>query len=459
MVERVTEGLAEFLASTEFEDLPAEVVEHAKRCMVDFLGVCLGGSTMKRSRIIASFVNDLGGAQEATVIGYPFKVPCPSAGLANGAVGHAIQMDDTDWASIAHLGTVAIPAALAVAEKQKASGRDLLAAVVLGYEGAIRVGAAVHPSHNRRGFSPNGTIGVFAGAIAAGKILGLDGLRMADAIGSSAMQSSGLEEFGFDGSMSSILNTGHAAQAGIISALLAERGFTGSRGILEGRSGFCRAYADKCDLSSIVAGFGERYRILDVWFKRYPTCAYANASLDAILDLVAAHDIDEADVREVLIKTHSVVEKTLNNPCPPNVTAAMLSLPYNAAVAILERQVTPREFTEETLADERVRAMMAKVKIKAADEELAFAVGPGRGSIVEIRCQDGTTHEARVKAPRGDTANPFTQEEFLGKFRALTSPVLDPSQSDEILRAVDNLESIEDVTGLTSLLSLPAGSG
>ncbi len=459
MVARVTEGLAEFLAGIQFEDLPAEVTEHTKRCIVDFLGVCLGGSTMKRSRLIANFVNELGGAQEATVIGYPFKVPSPSAGLANGAVGHAMQMDDTDWASIAHLGTVAIPAALAVAEKRGASGRDLLLAIVLGYEGAIRVGAAMHPSHNRRGFSPNGTIGVFAGAIAAGKILALDAMRMADAIGSAAMQSSGLEEFGFDGSMSSILNTGHAAQAGIISALLAERGFTGSRGILEGRSGFCRAYADECDLSSIVAGLGERYRILDVWFKRYPTCAYANTSLDAILDLVAAHGIDPADISEVLIKTHSVVEKTLNNPCPANVTAAMLSLPYNAAVAILERQVTPREFTEEKLADQRVRAMMAKVKIQAADDELAFAAGPGRGSIVEIRRHDGTTRAARVKEPRGDTANPFSREEFLGKFRALTSPVLDPSQSNDILGVVDNLASIEDIRRLTSLLSLPAGSG
>lgn len=452
-MQRVTEILAQFLAETDFGDLPAEAISHAKRCMLDFLGVSIAGSIMEDSKILANFVRDLGGAQEATVIGYPFKVPCPSAGLVNGAMGHALQMDDTEWASIAHLGTVVIPAALAVGEKEGADGKELLTAIVLGYEGAIRIGAAVNPSHNSRGFSPNGTIGVFGAAIAAAKILHLGKDRMTDTIGSAAMQSSGLEEFCYDGSMSSILNTGHAAQAGIMSALLAQRGFTGSPAILEGRSGFCRAYSDRYEVSNIIAGLGNRYPIVDVWFKRYPTCAYANAALDVILDLIARHDIGEGDVKEVRIKTYAVVEKTINNPEPPNVLAAMLSLPYSAAVAIVEKKVTPREFTEEKLRDQKVSAVMRKVRLVVADEELnEFAVGRGRGAIVEIICQDGSRYEGRVKAPKGDTANPFTEEELLRKFETLASPMLDTAEINHIAKVVKSLEQFNDISNLTDLL-------
>ncbi|HUW08535.1 MAG TPA: MmgE/PrpD family protein [Anaerolineae bacterium] len=453
-MERVTEDLAAFLAEAQFGDLSEEAIWHAKRCLLDFLGASIGGSSMKRSRILANFVRDIGGAQEATVIGYPFRVPCPSAGLANGAMGHALQMDDTDWASIAHIGTEVIPAALAVAEKVGADGKELLSSVVLGYEGAMRIGAAVHPSHNSRGFSPNGTIGVFGAAIAAGKILGLGKHQMADAIGSAGMQSSGLEEFSYDGSMGSVLNTGHATQAGVISALLAQRGFTGSRTIIEGKSGFCRAYSDSWELAGIVAGLGDRYRITDIWFKRYPTCAYANAALDVILDLVVGHDVQQGDVEELCIKTYDVVEQALNNPEPSNATAAMLSLPYNAAVAVVRRQVTPREFTEECLLDGMVRATMKKVKIVVADEELnRLAEGRGRAAIVRIVCHDGTEYEGSIKSPKGDTLNPFTDEELFGKFEALTSPILDGERIDSIATMVRNLEEVETVRDLTRLLS------
>ena len=234
-----TIALAEFLSRSNYGDFPNEVVQHAKRIFLDFIGVSLSGSRMDNSRIITEVVKEWGGLPEATIIGYPFKLPAPSAGLVNGAIGHAVQMDDTEWITVAHLGTEVIPAALAVAERRgEVNGEALIKAIVLGFEGAIRIGASINPSHHLRGFSPNGTLGVFGAAIAAGSILNLDPYQMADAIGSAAMQSSGLEEFCYDGSMSAILNTGHATQAGIIAALLAERGFTGSRTILEGKSGF-----------------------------------------------------------------------------------------------------------------------------------------------------------------------------------------------------------------------------
>ena len=192
-MENVTRKLAEFIAETNFKDLPSEAIAQAKRCILDLTGVSLLGSTLKHSRILARFVRDLRGGGHSSIIGYPFKTSPPYAGLVNGAIGHALQMDDGEKNSEAHIGTEVIPAALAIAEPEGAGGKDLLVATVLGYEAAIRIGAAVNPSHHNRGFSPNGPIGVFGAAVAAGKILGLNEDQMADAIGSAAMQASGLE--------------------------------------------------------------------------------------------------------------------------------------------------------------------------------------------------------------------------------------------------------------------------
>jgi len=364
-----------------------------------------------------------------------------------------MQMDDMEWATIGHVGTTIIPAALALAEKQGADGKELVTAIVLGYEGAIRIGEAINPSHHRRGFSPNGTLGVFGAAIAAAKILHLDQGQMADAIGSAAVQASGLEEFCLDGSMSSILITGHATQAGIISALLARRGFTGSRAILEGRKGFCRAYSDDYTIAAITRQLGQEYRILGVWFKRYPTCAYANPSLDVILELVDRHGIEASDVKEVRIKTYAVVEELIDNPDPSNTTAAMLSLPYCAAAALVDKQVTPRQFTEERLADKNIRDVMKKVRLIVADEELLqFAPVEGLGASVGIICHDGRRYEGRVHAPKGETRNPFTEEELLKKFETLASSVVGADKVNDIAKTLKRLEDIDDVGELASLL-------
>jgi len=451
-----TIALAEFISQFKYKDIPSEVVEHTKRVVLDFMGVSLSGSRMENSRIITDMVKEWGGVPESTVIGFPFKLPAPSAGLLNGAIGHAIQMDDTEWITVAHLGTEVIPAALAVAEKSgEVNGKTLITAIVLGFEGAIRIGAAINPSHHLRGFSPNGTLGVFGAAIAAGSILNLDPLQMADAIGSAAMQSSGLEEFCYDGSMSAILNTGHATQAGIISALLAERGFTGSRTILEGKSGFCRAYSDDFDFSKITEGFGENFAIMDVWFKRYPTCAYCNSALDIVLDLKNSNNLSPDEINSIKVKTFSMVENTVNNPDPDNGTAAMLSMPYTVAMAIHQGKVTQEEFKDDWLSNPQVRNIMRKVDVLIADEELTqMGLEFDRGAVVQIITNDGVLLEGSAKAAKGDPVYPLTDEELKTKYHILASQVLREEVVDEIAAIVWEVEHLNHVDELTTLLCI-----
>jgi 2-methylcitrate dehydratase PrpD len=170
--------------------------------------------------------------------------------------------------------------------------------------------------------------------------------------------------------------------------------------------------------------------------------------------LVQRHNITADDVKEVRIKTYAVVENTINNPHPSNTTAAMLSLPYCAAVALLDRQVTPQQFTEERVKDRRIPDVMGKVRLVVADEELSH-FGPviGLGAIVEVICQDGRRYEGRVRAPKGDTRNPFTEEELVSKFRSLTSGVIDSDQADEIVLRVQDLEHMDSVGELPLAVS------
>lgn len=456
MAEGATRILAEFLAELSFADLPDHVVEHTKRIVLDFAGVAIAGSTLENSRLLAATVREWGGPPEATVIAFPFKLPAPAAGLLNGAIGHAIQMDDTEWSTVAHLGTEVIPASLALTEKVgNRSGKDFITAVVAGYEGAIRIGMAVNPSHHQRGFSPNGTLGVFGAAIGAGKVLNLSADQMADAIGSAAMQSSGLEEFCYDGSMSAILNTGHATHAGVVSAILAQRGFTGSRTILEGKSGFCRAYSDDCDLSRITTNLGERFGILDVWFKSYPTCAYCNSALDVVMDLRRNHGISAEEVEQVIVKTFPTVEATVNNPAPENFTAAMLSMPYSVAMALREGRVTPREFEGERWTDDEVRGLMRRVSVVVAEEELLRAgLALDRGAMVKIICRDGKQYEGRASAPKGDPMFPFSDDDVLAKYKQLASEVFDASRIEAIAGVVRRLDQVDDAVRLADLLRL-----
>ncbi len=451
-----TIALAKFLAQSKFEDFPSSAVEHTRRILLDFIGVAIAGSIMDNSKILAQAAREWGGAPEATVIGFSFKLPAPSAGLVNGAIGHAVQMDDTEWITVAHLGTEIIPAAFAVAEKQgNVSGKEIIKAIVLGYEGAVRIGAAVNPSHHRRGFSPNGTLGVFGAAIAAGCILGLSPSQMADAIGSAAMQSSGLEEFCYDGSMSAILNTGHATQAGIISALLAERGFTGSHTILEGKSGFCQAYSDTYDLSRITEDLGESYLVEDVWFKRYPTCAYINSALDIVLDLKQKYRISPDEVIEVIIKTFKTVKNTVNNYNPDNSTAAMLSMPFAVSIAIHQGKITQEEFKDEWIGNAEVKDLMGRVRLVISDKELAdLGFEKDRGAIVQIICEDGKKYEGSVTAPRGDPVYPLSDEELHRKYQDLAIQVLPSHVVEKIEQHLQELEWIDDIKKLTQLLRL-----
>ena len=454
-MQAVTRKLAEFIAETKYEDLPSDVVKQVKMCLLDYIGCALGGSGEEDIRILANFVKNLGGAKEATVIGYPIKVPTLSAGLVNGAMGHALQIDDGDRFTLAHLGTEIIPAALAVGERERCEGKELIAAIALGYEAAMRIGYAVIPSHHNRGFCPNSTLGVFGAAVAASKILKLSWERTADALGSAGTQASGLEEFVIDGSASQFLNPGHATLSGILSALLAKEGFSGSHTILEGQRGFCKAFSDKDDTSIIIDKLGEEYQILKVYFKPYPTCRCMHSAVDAIFKLAKEHFIQPEDVKEVRVRTYSYNIDFMCGPPPQTIAHARLHMPYCLACSLVEGQLTVKDFTNEKLRDAKILALMKKIKFIAADDELNQFAPHLMGTIVTMVTKDDKHYEERVALPKGEPENPMSEKELKEKFETLAFfRGIDEKKISEIVGVINRLEKIDDTVDLAELLHI-----
>jgi aconitate decarboxylase len=257
-----TRQLATFVSELSYNELPQEVIELAKTCILDALGSIFLGATLPWGKIMTEYVKSVAGRPESIVIGSNERVGAAHAALANGTMGHGFEIDDVLICALHHPGVVVVPAALAMAERENSTGKELLAAVVAGYEVMNRVGKAVGTeSHVMRGFLPTGTNGPFGAAAAAGKLLHLTGDRMTDALGIAGNQSGGLFEGVKEGRMTKRFAAGWAAQNGIIAADLAKLGFTGSSTVLEGEWGYLKAFSDGADPSPLAKKLGESFNI------------------------------------------------------------------------------------------------------------------------------------------------------------------------------------------------------
>ena len=260
-----------------------------------------------------------------------------------------------------------------------------------------------------------------------------------------------MEQFVHDGSDATFLNAGHATQAGIQSALLAEKGFTGSREILEGIKGFCRAYSDEYYTEKIYSDLGKTYRILGTYFKFYPTCWYIQPALDALLPVVREFEPD--DVKEVTVKTYPIPLITIDNPHPATESAATLSMQYAIAAAIVHKKAGPDEFFGTNMNKDEISDLMKKIHVVNGEKELQEYTPGDTGSIVIITLNNGKILEARTKQVKGDVGN-FTKEDLIQKFNTLTSPLIDKKRQKEIKTKIENLESMDSVRELTQLLNL-----
>jgi 2-methylcitrate dehydratase PrpD len=385
--------------------------------LVDWLGSALAGcGTDPGVRILAYCDGEPEGA--ASVVGRDRGRSLETAAFVNGALSHIVEMDDVDRGSVLHPGAVVIPAALAAAEARSKTGRELLSAIVAGYEVAIRIGEAVGKTHYFY-FHNTSTCGVFGAAAAVSWLLELDEERTVWALGNAGTQAAGLWEFNAEGAMSKHLHAGRAASNGVLAGLLAEKGFTGPSRILEGERGFFRATAPDAEPNRVVAELGSREpKIHGVSLKPHASCRHTHAAVDCALELRSR--IGDERIESVEVETYGATLALCDRPRPSTPYEAKFSLQFCVASALLRGDAGLRAFGEESLRDSKLLDLTARVhpRVEPGIEARYPREWPAR---VRVVLGNGETLEAATANPKGDPERPLSAAEVESKFLALAA--------------------------------------
>ena len=441
----LTEHLAAFVARTGPRDVPPEVRRQAAWWILDWLGCAVAGLATRPGGMLVRHTADQP-VGIASCVGLVHGRGTQVAALHNGGVSHIVEMDDVDRASVIHPGAVVIPAALAAAERVDATGRDLLTAVVLGYEVAIRIGESVGPTHYFH-WHNTATCGVFGAAAAAGWLLRLEAQQLTWALGNAGTQAGGLWEFIAEGAMSKHLHAGRAAANGVLAAELAALGFTGATRILDGRQGFFAATAPDGDPSAVTRDLGSGWKLPGVSIKPYPSCRHTHSAVDAALRLRAEHRLAAADVDRVEIGGyHSVLDLT-DNPTPGHLYAAKFSVQYCVARALTDGALLLGDFTDERIAEPSVRDLMGRTSVRL-DPALDARYPREFPAEVRLILRDGRTVRALVANPKGDPEAPLTTDELSAKFRGLLAGTVYEGSTQALLDAIVRLDDRPAVRGL-----------
>ncbi len=449
-----TRDLVDFLADLQPSGLPAGVFDRARYLLLDYLGVAIRGSCSESSAPVYRMIDRMAVPGSATVIGKSIRTLPGYAALANGTAAHAIELDDTHNAGSIHLGVVMFSTALALAETLPDIQLDqLFTAVAAGYEAAARIAMAVQPKeHYLLGFHPTSTCGVFGAAVTASKLLGLTADQMLSAVGIAGSMAAGSLEFLADGAWTKRLNPGLAAQNGIQAAMLAAEGFRGPSRILEGRDGFLTGYSRRPIPDLLTDDLGRSFEILRTSVKPHACCRYMQGPIDAILALVHEHNIQPAQVHRVEVAVLKagwslVVEPRAQKYHPKSVVEAQFSMPYGAAVAVIDRAAGLEQFSDARLQSNEVRRFLGRV-VMIGHIKIERNFPQEWPAIATIHLEDGRSFEKMIRHPKGDPKNPLTWPELIAKFRALAGPILPPDRLEKIVFQVKTGDSLAGLTAL-----------
>ena len=449
------------ILNTDYHKLPAEAVLAAKRSILDTLGTTLAGSTSEGIDMVHELIHDWGGKKESTIIAFGEKVPALNAAFINATMGHARDYDDSHFLAVAHSGVCVLPAALAVAERRgKTSGRDLVAAVALGIDLMNRLGISVGLKSAAHGWHNTSVWGIFGATAACGKILKLNEEKLINAIGIAYSQASGTAQCMRDGALTKRMQPGFAAKAAVLSALLAEKGYTGSRDSLEGESGLFRVYhGGKYDRTLLVAELGKYFEVCNLKFKAYPSCGLTHNAITAALELVNQYQIKPEDVDKITVAVGESVYSMVCLPLetkqrPPVIVHAQFSLPYSVARAFVYRKVCLNDFTPDAIRDPAVLEISRKIEPKLVPE---LTRQKGFDSVIlEVQTLGGKKYSKRVDVLKGSLDDPITNEELVEKFKDCASHSVKPIKKQNIDKAAElilNIDTVDDIRDVVSLIS------
>jgi 2-methylcitrate dehydratase PrpD len=458
----VTRDLARYVASAKYDDLSPAAIEAAKRALLNILGNCIAGHRTRIGGLHVEMALDMGGREQASIIGHGARVSMPVAAYANGNLAFALDYEDT-LQYVTHPGFITCASGLAVGEHLGSSGRELILALALGYEVVARIGVAMQPSPERGKLVWGEQYHPFAGAVTAGKLLGLDQEQMDAAFGIAGTYASVPSAYKYFGVVAQTrpmrevkLGWGWMCMGATMAALSAHRGFAGGHGILDGEQGFhVMAGSDRCDFERITRDLGKGWMIVDTEHKIYPSIARNHPPYHATRQLVETHDIRAADVASVVVRGMQI--PLVDDYDPRSAVDAQFSLPHAVVMALVREPIGPDMHSEARLFDPTVRRLLGCIRLEHDKEADALFFNQQRLRFsVSITMTSGKTVQRDIEFPRDQPR--FGQAELEAKFRSLVGHQLPPSQVERIIDTVANLDTLPDVQSLMRGLSPATGT-
>ncbi|HEV2470516.1 MAG TPA: MmgE/PrpD family protein [Candidatus Sulfotelmatobacter sp.] len=456
--ETITAKMSHWAADLQYQQLSSDAIHQAKRFLLDSFGCALGGFQQNDVKIALEVLDEIAAPGPATVIGTGERVDAVSAALANALMIRCMDYNDIYWKQDPSHPSDIFPAAIACCERARTGGDELIVGIVLGHEFEMRLCEAAFPGIRERGWH-HATLTAFVSPIVAGHALHLSAEQIQHAVGISASRHCTLGAV-TAGKLTMMKNTVDpmATQSGVLAALLAEKGYTGPEHVIDGKEGLTHVFGPEWKLNRLTDGLGYSWRITQCGMKAFPTEALTHTAISAVLDLVKSNDLHPDQVEKIQLRSLARAADILTDPSkydPHTKETADHSLPYVIAAALVDRQVTPAQFTMQKIMDPTIREQLNKVEV-VADPEIEKVFPALQRVIVHIDTTDGRSLDKQLDYPKGDPRNPLTDQEIEEKFTALAEGVLSPSAQKRVKDAVWNLERVGSVAELMALMESDA---
>lgn len=431
-----TREIADFIATTEYTDLPDNVIERSKWAICDYLAGAIAGSDHPDSELIANHVQDTMGGSSTTTLGH--GTACLSGALlANGSFPLVIGAGDTFESVVIHPSPSVVPPIFAIAEKEGSSGRDLLQGYVVGMETIFRIGLALYPSHYKY-WHGSGTIGIFGAAAAASSMLGFSTQEVQRTFGIAASFSSGLKK-NLDERVRP-LHTGHAAQIGVQAALLARQELTADSDIFEGKIGYGTAMSADYDPSAFAGG--ERWAVLDTMLKPYPSGFITHAAMEGLHKIISERELSPDDVEKINVEVdRSISELFIHDPEDRH--DAELSLQYCLSLVLSEESVGPDEFTREYFETIDWEKYAEKVEPIVVDGLFNNDADVNHGARVTVHTTGGEEFTQTETSAPGGPSNPIDNQRLQKKFFDYTKGIVSQENAKHVFEAIQQIEQLE----------------
>jgi 2-methylcitrate dehydratase PrpD len=446
-----TQRFAGFIEAFRYEQIPPAVIARTKDVIYDGVGALLSASSPRYDigAVLSRFVRETAGAPESQIFGTPLRTNCVTAALVNGAFGYYCDIESHHAGAIMHAIAVVGPAAFAVGERMRRSGKDVLAAIVIGIDAACRVSYALSgPALYARGFHPTCVAGTFGSLAAAARLFGLRGDALLNAFGLAGAEASGLLAWVSDPTEHSRpFSMGLASRHGVFAAHLASCGFGGPRAIFEGKYPLGRAFTGEWHEDALFNGLGDRFKVMELYFKLYACCAFIHPALDGLLDILETEGVEPDQIRRIALRFPKDGYKVIDNNELRSHCAQ-----YALALGAYKRQIEFYDILHDQRSDPRIRSLSERIEV-TGDEEMNRTYPDLYRSIVTVEMRDDAKHVRDVTHPKGSPENPVNRETLEKKFAALTRDVISPELGEEIAEAIERMEEIEDIGEFTRLLS------